>query len=63
MNRARGELEYEGGDMVYDVIWTVCQDGTLDVVVYAGKHKVTMLLYTDKLDRICLLNTTDAADE
>ncbi len=52
MNRARGEMEYEGGDMVYDVLWSVCRDGTLDVVVYAGKHNVTTLLYTDTLDRI-----------
>ena len=49
---ARGELEYEGEDMVYNVLWSVCQDGTLDVVVYAGKHNVTTLLYTDTLDRI-----------
>ena len=38
--------------MVYDVLWSVCRDGTLDVVVYAGKHNVTTLLYTDTLDRI-----------
>jgi hypothetical protein len=52
MDRARGEMEFEGRDMVYDVIWSVCRDGTLDVVVYAGKHNVTTLLYTETLDRI-----------
>ena len=51
-DNARGELEYEGEDMVYNVLWSVCRDGTLDVVVYAGKHNVTTLLYTDTLDRI-----------
>ncbi len=52
MKPRSAQFEYEGNDMMYDVIWNVAEDSTIDAVVYADGHNVTNLLFDDVLANI-----------
>src|SRR5678815_5149968 len=59
-----GEMIKNGAEMVIDWIWKLCNKAFTEGTVPSDwRRAVIVPLYKGRLDKVCLLYTSDAADE